>query len=87
MLLVTAGCVYAPLLSGYSGIGVGGLTVRNDPSLRSLLGLAAICAWTVSVVFSAWAIRISRGLGRAVPAVPLVIAFGVLTFVVLGAIF
>ncbi|QDT03883.1 hypothetical protein K227x_32590 [Rubripirellula lacrimiformis] len=87
MLLVTIGCVYAQLLSGYSGIGVDGVTVRNDPSLRSMLSLVAIVTWVTSVLSSLLAIRISTGFGRALPAGPLLISLGLLTFAILGAIF
>ncbi len=87
MLLVTTGCIYAQLLSGYSGTGVDGLTVRNDPSLRSMLGLVAIVAWAVSVLFSLLAIRMSSGFGRILPTGSLLIALGMLAFVILGAIF
>ncbi|TWT56625.1 hypothetical protein CA85_41590 [Allorhodopirellula solitaria] len=87
MLLVTTGCVYAQLLSGYGGIGIGGLTVRNDSSLRSMLGLVAIIAWSTSVAASLYAIRKSTGFARAVPAGPLLISLGMLAFAILGAVF
>ena len=87
MLLVTTACVYAQLLSGYSGTGADGLTVRNDPSLRSMLGLIAIVAWAISILFSLLAIRMSNGFARLLPTGPLLIALGMVAFVILGSIF
>ena len=86
-MIVTLGCVYAQLLSGYSGTGFGGMTVRNDASLRLVLGLVAIVALAGSILLSLWAFRLSTGLARTVPAGTLLISLGMVTFAILGRIF
>ena len=87
MLLVTTGCIYAQLLSGYSGTGPGGLTMRNDQSLRAVLGMIAIGAWAASLCLSASAFRRSNGFWRVVPTLPLIVSLGMLVIAILGKIF
>jgi len=87
MLSLCAVCIYAQLLSGYSGTGVGGIQVPNDASLRKMLGITAFAACIAAIASSSWAVRISTGLLRGVAILPLLISLGAFSFAILRAIF
>jgi len=86
-LAVCGACVYAQLLSGYSGVGIGGLRMPNDKSLRATFGSVAFLSLSIATISSCWAAWIASGMLRWVATVPLLLSMAALSFVMLGAIY